>query len=159
MRKLTMGLYTLIVCFMFTSCDLLGISQSPAKKIEKLAEDINEHAEEWDVDQWTDAQRTFLEAVIDFGNSNPNQKDFDEFSDAAESFVEALADLENSDKAEKIISKIEKASTKLKKEIKNDKDLIKRAKSAVKNYEKILEKYGTEEDLQVFHFFTSSYDL
>ena len=124
MKRMTFGLCALMVCFLLSSCDLLGISQSPAKKIEKVAKDISEHGEEWTVDEWVDAQRTVVEAVVDFGNSDPDQKDYDEFSDALTSWMEALNELDSSDKINKIVSRISKANEKLRKEFKNDKDFI-----------------------------------
>lgn len=159
MKRMTFGLCALMVCFLLSSCDLLGIGQSPAKKIEKVAKDISEHGEEWTVDEWVDAQRTVVEAVVDFGNSDPDQKDYDEFSDALTSWMEALNELDSSDKINKIVSRISKANEKLRKEFKNDKDFKSRAKSAFKKYEKIIEDYGTDEDLAGFRQVARSLDI
>lgn len=114
MRKVFLGLCAVLMCFSFSSCELmdkLGIGSSPAKKIAKLQEKVEDEGDDYKKADWEAFVDEYLQIAEDFIFSDPTEEDYEEFKDAVTDLISACSDVDSkSAKAfDKVMTKVSKS--------------------------------------------------
>lgn len=85
MKKLALGICTLIACFVFASC-----SHDPSDALDKM-KDLKKKAEKVKTaDDLVDVTVDFYEAAIDFYKGNPSKSQVEKFDERTSEFYQAL---------------------------------------------------------------------
>lgn len=132
MKRTVFGLCALMMCFVFTSCDKLGIGGGdPVKTIEDLQEKIENEGDDFTKDDWESFGDEFMDAIEKFANSDPSEEEYEEMEDAVKELMEA-------------IYKVDKKSLKIGDKVMTKLTKSKRYKDVEKKMKKIRKKFKSD---------------
>lgn len=88
MKKLTLALWALMVCFLLTACDNKKSKDDKGdyvQQIKDIDKDMAKNGDDWDVDEWEKKLREYVDLTDEFVESEPSDEDLEKFNDVRES--------------------------------------------------------------------------
>lgn len=134
MKRTVFGLCALIMCFVFSSCDKLGIGGGdPVKKIEDLQEKVENEGDDFTKADWEDFFSEYWDIMEEYLDSDPSEVEYKEMSAASRRLMKAIKKLDYKSRniAKKVLQDFEKSErheelqkriNKLERKIKSEKD-------------------------------------